>query len=94
MSTTAAVAESAVSCGASIESFWSGFSARGALPLLGFKTGAGLIVSSGDDEEASMPLNRKEGNSAITKMKTKSSINMSVFLLTAAKVRKSLEFRV
>ena len=32
------------------------------------------------------PEKRKEGSPAITKMKAKSSINMSVFLLTAAKV--------
>ena len=44
------------------------------------------MVSSGDDEETSKLPRRKEDTSAITKMKAKSSINMRVFLLTAAKV--------
>jgi hypothetical protein len=52
------------------------------------------MVSSGDEEETSKLPRRKEGNSAITKMKAKNNTNMRVFLLTAAKVRKSLEFRV
>ena len=47
-------------------------------------------VGSGTTWSASpccMLAKRREGSSAITNMKTKSSTNMRVFLLTAAKVR-------
>jgi hypothetical protein len=50
----------------------------------------GIEASSGAagwaSVKASVLAKRKDGNPAITKMKAKSNINMSVFLLTAAKV--------